>query len=126
MTYRNHEHQVCETRCCYERMMYIVAIRKLSKVSTTSLDSGDGGEENIEETRPNSIRDHHQWFRTPFLYKISKYNLPEWRWILLGTIVSIAFGTTQPFFGLVFSNIYGSFDASEERRDTNAPVEFDS
>jgi len=60
---------------------------------------------------PPSIKKH--LFQTPFLWKIFKYNLPEWRWILLGIIVSVAYGTTQPFFGLVFSNIYGSFSASD-------------
>jgi ABC-type multidrug transport system fused ATPase/permease subunit len=53
-----------------------------------------------------------RWFRTPFLFKISKYNIPEWHWILLGTIVSLTYGCSTPLYGLIFSNLYASFSES--------------
>ena len=55
----------------------------------------------------------------PFLYKIFKFNTSEWHWILLGVIASFIYGTIQPIFGLIFSNLYGSFsepDLNEQAR----------
>ena len=53
--------------------------------------------------------------------KILQYNTPERRWILLGTIVSLAYGTVSPLYGLILSNLYGSFgdtDSQEQERAT--------
>jgi ABC-type multidrug transport system fused ATPase/permease subunit len=73
-----------------------------------SIGNSDVYDENADETL-NDLSAKNKCFRIPFLYKISKFNTPEWHWILLGTLVSLAFGSTQPFFGLIFSNLYSSF-----------------
>ncbi|UJR37712.1 hypothetical protein I4U23_030407 [Adineta vaga] len=52
---------------------------------------------------------HKKFFRTPFIFKILKLNLPELKWIILGCISSVAFGCLTPIFALFFSNIYGLF-----------------
>ena len=61
----------------------------------------------------NGWPNNKKFFRIPFLFKISKFNGPEWHWVLLGTLVSLVYGATQPLFGLVFSSVYGSFAISD-------------
>ncbi len=75
----------------------------------------------MDETLSNDFSNNKKCFRTPFVYKILKFNKPEWRWILLGTLVSFAYGTINPLYGLIFSNLYGSFgdtDVQQQERDT--------
>src|SRR5689334_19842198 len=78
-----------------------------------STGNSDRYDENADELSLNEYSKSNKLFHTPFLYKISKYNLPEWRWILLGTIISLSYGSTQPFYGLIFSNLYAAFGESD-------------
>jgi len=90
-------------------------------MSIFSNENSDGFNENADETLSNNFSNKRKWFCTPFIFKILKFNSPEWYWILLGTFVSLAYGTISPLYGLIFSNLYGSFgdtDVQEQIRDT--------
>ena len=99
--------------------------RRLTRMSIFSIGS-DLFDENMNESMTNNHSSNRRWFRTPFLYKISKFNAPEWRWILLGTIVSIAFGCSGPLYGLIFANLYDAFGetdiATQERITRNYAI----
>ncbi len=88
----------------------LIVNRKISKQSMISAGNSDGYAENADEISLDDFSKNKKCFRTPFLYQISKYNIPEWYWVLLGTFVALAYGTTQPFFGLIFSSFYGIVD----------------
>ncbi|CAF3665821.1 unnamed protein product, partial [Rotaria sp. Silwood1] len=93
--------------------------RRFSKQSLSSRRNSDRYDENTEEASLNDLFENNKHFHIPFIYKILKFNIPEWYWILLGTIVSLGFGTTQPFFGWISSNIYRSYaipDHQEQER----------
>jgi len=89
-------------------------------MSIFSLGNSDGFNEDAE-TALDDFSNNRKWFRIPFLFKIVKFNMPEWRWILLGTIVSLIFGTVNPFYGLLSAQLYGVFgvaDIHEQERLT--------
>lgn len=83
-------------------------------------------DEDMNELTMKNLSTNRRWCRTPFLYKISKFNAPEWRWILLGTIVSVVYGSSTPFYGFIFSNLYDVFGepdvATQERITRNYAV----
>ncbi|CAF3805471.1 unnamed protein product [Adineta steineri] len=85
------------------------ANRKISKQSMHSGGNSDGYNENADDTSPDDISKN-KYFHIPFLFKISKFNAPEWYWILLGTFTSLGYGIIQPFYGLIFTNMYGTVD----------------
>lgn len=75
----------------------------------------------MNELAMNSSSNNRGFFHTPFLYKIAKFNAPEWRWILLGTLVSITFGCSSPLYGFIFANLYSAFgepNVAEQERIT--------
>ena len=93
--------------------------RRFSRQSIFSIGNSDGLDENPFETSLKEFSKKKKCFHAPFLYKISKFNAPEWHWITLGAIASLGYGATQPLFGIIFSNIYGSFsspDVNEQER----------
>ncbi|CAF0803419.1 unnamed protein product [Adineta steineri] len=85
----------------------LLADRKISKQSMNSGGNSDGYNANADDTSPDDLSKNKR-FRIPFLFKISKFNAPEWHWILLGTFTSLGLGTAQPFYGLIFANMYGT------------------
>ncbi|CAF3737713.1 unnamed protein product [Adineta steineri] len=87
----------------------LLANRKISKQSMNSGGNSDGYDENADDTSPDDLSKN-RYFRIPFLFKISKFNAPEWYWILLGTFTSLGYGIIQPFYGLIFTNMYGTVD----------------
>ncbi len=89
--------------------MFILVDRRFSRQSIFSFGNSSGRNEDGDELSLNDILNNEKWFHTPFLVKISKFNAPEWYWILLGTIVSFGFGSISPFYGLLFSDMYGAF-----------------
>jgi ABC-type multidrug transport system fused ATPase/permease subunit len=82
-------------------------------MSIFSLGNSDGFNEDSDEISPDDLSHNKGFFHRPFIYKILKLNTPEWRWILLGTIVSIVYGGVTPLYGLIFANVYGTFGASD-------------
>ncbi|CAF5169058.1 unnamed protein product, partial [Rotaria sp. Silwood1] len=44
----------------------------------------------------------------PFIFKILRLNSPEWFYLLLGAISSLALGGVMPAFSLVFSEVFGA------------------
>ena len=93
---------------------------KISRMSIFSIGS-DLIDEHMNELAANNLSNNRGFFHTPFLYKIGKFNAPEWQWILLGTLVSIAYGCSSPLYGLIFANLYSAFgetDVVEQERIT--------
>jgi ABC-type multidrug transport system fused ATPase/permease subunit len=96
----------------YLLILFVLVARKFSRMSIFSLGNSDGFNEDAE-TALDDFSNNRKWFRTPFLFKIVKFNMPEWRWILLGTIVSLIFGTVNPFYGLLSAQLYGVFGVAD-------------
>ncbi|CAF0803457.1 unnamed protein product [Adineta steineri] len=84
-----------------------LANRKISKQSMHSGGNSDAYNEDADDTSPDDLSKN-KYFRIPFLFKMAKFNAPEWYWILLGTFTSLGLGTAQPFEGLIFANMYGT------------------
>jgi ABC-type multidrug transport system fused ATPase/permease subunit len=98
---------------------FILANRRLTRQSIFSITNSDISDENPFETSLKEFSKKKKRFRTPFFYKVLQLNTPEWHWILLGAITSLGLGGIQPLFGIIFSNIYGSFaspDVNEQER----------
>ena len=87
----------------------ILVNRSLSRQSSTSCDEVDGNVDLDDAPSSMSLSRTKRWFRTPFLFRVMKYNAPERNWILLGSIAALVLGMIQPLFALVFSKIYGLF-----------------
>ena len=85
-----------------------------SKQSSVSTDEDDDIDED-DDGKPSSgeiskkKKKKKRRFRAPFIFRILKLNSPEWYWILLGAISSLAYGAIQPLFALFFAEIYGLF-----------------
>ena len=100
--------------------------RRASRQSSTSADESeniddddDGGEPSSGEA---SKKKKKRRFRAPFIFRILKLNAPEWYWIVLGAISSLAYGAIQPLFALFFAKIYGLFaepNLDEQKRLTS-------
>ncbi|CAF3496524.1 unnamed protein product [Rotaria sp. Silwood1] len=90
----------------------VLANRRVSKQSIASSGEFDKYDDDISETSDH-LSKKKKFFHVPFLYKISKLNIPELHWILLGTIASLVLGATQPIFGLTLSKMFGAFAESD-------------
>lgn len=80
-------------------------------MSTVSVGCSEGHDRDVDLA---SLKDPFHYFkclRPPFIFTMFKYNRAEWRWILLGLIVSLGYGASQPIFGLFFARVY---DATAE------------
>ena len=98
---------------------FILIDRRVSRMSIFSIGS-DLFDDDANETTLANLVTKKRWLRTPFLYKISKLNMPEWRWILLGTLISLLYGSTNPLYGLIFSNLYSAFGEPDVHKQESA------
>ncbi|KAI3645403.1 hypothetical protein MP228_008331 [Amoeboaphelidium protococcarum] len=57
----------------------------------------------VEQVQDSKAAAHYSSYRV--FYEISKLNLPEWKFSLLGLVGSTLSGATQPLFALIFGNI---------------------
>ncbi len=100
-------------------ILLIVVNRSFSKQSSASVNDSD---HDFDDDEFDDDWKNKKFFHTPFLFKILKFNAPEWSWILLGVISSTLVGTTQPLFALLLSQIYGLFaepNLEEQKRLTS-------
>ncbi|CAF1391257.1 unnamed protein product [Adineta steineri] len=82
----------------------------LPKQISLSSDVTDENMNNNDDIKLNdSLEKPKKSFNTPLIFQVFKLNLPEWYWILLGTISSIIFGATPPLVALIFSEVYSLF-----------------
>ena len=100
----------------------------MSRQSSTSADESENvdADDDDDDGEPSSgeisKKKKKRRFRAPFIFRILKLNAPEWYWILLGAISSLAYGAIQPLFALFFSKIYGLFaepNLEEQKRLTS-------
>ena len=100
----------------------------MSRQSSTSADESENvdDDDDDDDGEPSSgeisKKKKKRRFRAPFIFRILKLNAPEWYWILLGAISSLAYGAIQPLFALFFSKIYGLFaepNLEEQKRLTS-------
>ncbi len=70
------------------------------------------------------LSNNRKWFHIPFIFKILKFNTPEWYWILLGTIVSLVYGSSSPLYGLIFANMYSTFGDSDVHKQEIATRQY--
>ncbi len=104
-------------------ILWILENRSFSKQSSgpsEDLDENDDEDEQISSDDPSKKKKKR--FHTPFMFKILKFNAPEWPWILMGAICSIVYGASQPIFALFFSYVYGLFakpDLAEQKHLTS-------
>ncbi|UJR37711.1 hypothetical protein I4U23_030406 [Adineta vaga] len=95
-------------------------ISKQSSVSANDFDEEDDDDDITASADPSKKK--RKFLRTPFVFRIFKYNAPEWYWILLGSVSSLIFGAMQPLFALFFAQVYGLFaepDLDEQKRLTS-------
>ncbi|CAF0788245.1 unnamed protein product [Adineta ricciae] len=96
------------------------SISKQSSISVNDLeDDDDDIDDAVESADPSKKKKR---FRTPFIFKILKFNAPEWPWIVLGVISSLLYGAMQPLFALFFAQIYSLFaepSLDEQKRLTS-------
>jgi hypothetical protein len=100
-------------------VLFVLDRRRASKQSMSTAENSDESDGKMDEALLNDLSTDNKWFRVPFLFKIAKFNIPEWYWILLGTFVSLGFGATQPLYGLIFANFYSAAaepDVNEQNR----------
>ena len=82
----------------------------------------DEEDEDTEDGADDSSKKKKKRLQAPFVIRMLKFNAPEWPWILLGAICSIAYGAIQPLFALFFAQIYRLFaepDLEEQKRLTS-------
>jgi hypothetical protein len=61
-----------------------------------------------EDERPAMIEDNEEKQPPPVsMMKILKKNMPEWPYILIGSLGSIVMGFAMPIFGILFGDILG-------------------
>ncbi|CAF3793980.1 unnamed protein product [Rotaria sordida] len=98
------------------RIRQSISSRRYSKLygslTDNSYASDDDNNENIVD---NVFRERKICFRIPFVFKILKFNTPEWSWILIGTICALTLGAVEPISAFLFSKIYGLI--AEQDRD---------
>jgi len=92
---------------------FILVDRKFSKISIYSNNNSDIVENDINSPISIEITKKKRWFRTPFIFKIFKYNAPEWLWIVLGAIAALGYGASSPVFGLIFADMYAVFNVPD-------------
>ncbi|CAF3526768.1 unnamed protein product [Rotaria sp. Silwood1] len=84
-----------------------IMLRRTSVVSVKSVASELNSETGydlglIEEVEEKPL------ISMPFIFKILRLNSPEWFYLLLGAISSLALGGVMPAFSLVFSEVFGA------------------
>ncbi len=103
-------HSFCIMFCMKLIVSLISANRSVSKqssVSAVELDEDDDEDDVATSDVPSKKKKKRS--HTPFVFKILKFNAPEWHWILMGAICSLVYGAIQPLFALFFSQIYSLF-----------------
>jgi ABC-type multidrug transport system fused ATPase/permease subunit len=101
----------------------VLVNRSLSRQSSPSYEDADENDVDRDDAASSmSLSRTKRWFRTPFLFRVMKYNAPERYWIVLGSIAALVLGMIQPLFALVFSKIYGLFaepSVNKQQQETN-------
>jgi hypothetical protein len=93
--------------------MYICAEqagRKLARMtSTVSRTSSTGSVSHTHEDEASPLVDDAEEEEPPqiSMLTILKKNMPEWPYILLGSVGSLVVGFAMPIFGVLFGNIIG-------------------
>jgi len=93
------------------------SLSKESSIASEDLDESD--DEDVQTSSDDPSKKKKKRFHTPFVFKVLKFNGPEWYWIVLGAICSLIYGASQPIFALFFSYVYGLFanpDLQEQKR----------
>jgi hypothetical protein len=84
--------------------------RKLSRLmSTVSRTSSTGSASHTHEDEGSPMVDDAEDEEPPeiSMLTILKKNMPEWPYILLGSVGSLIVGFAMPIFGVLFGNIIG-------------------
>ncbi|CAF1068198.1 unnamed protein product [Adineta steineri] len=76
-------------------------------------------EKETDDTATSSFDDYveekqKKQFHLLLMFQILKFNIPEWHWILIGSIASLLFGFIPPAYAYSVTGIYGSFAESNE------------
>jgi hypothetical protein len=85
--------------------MYCAGRPRLGRVASNS----SGSNFSIhEDERPTMIEDTEETQPPPVsMMKILQKNMPEWPYILVGSLGSLVMGCAMPIFGVLFGDILG-------------------
>ncbi|CAF0982646.1 unnamed protein product [Adineta steineri] len=86
--------------------------RTLSSIHEKTRELNDSIEE--KEIDDSMEKKQKKQFHLLLMFQILKFNIPEWHWILIGSIASLLFGVIQPALAYLFTGIYGSFAESNK------------
>lgn len=88
--------------------------RLMSTVSRTS--STRSASHTHEDERPPEVEDDEAEKPPPIsMITILKKNMPEWPYILIGSVGSIVIGCAMPIFGVLFGDIVGVSNEHEKQ-----------
>lgn len=90
-------------------ILWILGNRTFSKESSVTSEDLNEDDDDVQTSSDDPSKKKKKRFHTPFVFKVLKFNGPEWHWILMGAICSLIYGATQPIFALFFSYVYGLF-----------------